>query len=351
MGRVDSSVGAPFVLDVSGSPRTMGLAQGEALRTPIVELYERRLELVSAASPSASLADVLGIASALWRQVVRLAPTTAIEAGAVAEAAGLSPGQLVVAGAYTDLIDVVVHAFPQAHRPHFDECTVAVSAELGYVAGTWDSHPGASDALVVLTRRPLTGPPTLALSTAGWPVQQGLNGDGLVFAITNLTPPRSSRAGLPYIAAVAEVSAQRSTESAVAWLANSQFCSGHSYLVADGQSAAVVETSAQGAECWPVVDVASEANHYRAQSRLADNSAYEFFDGSLTRQRDMEALAPSVHGHLDLFATVASHPRIRRAAPNVETGATFFASASDRVLYWTLGAPADADDFTASPLT
>lgn len=314
-------------LEVRGTPREMGLSHGEELRDQIQELYLQRLNILLAES-GLDQGSVLAAAADGWAAVERHCARISQEIAAVGEAANLSPAQLIVAGAYTDLADVL-DAAPESAS----ECTVAVS-DTGTIFGTWDSHPGASDAMVVLRREPTESPGTIALTTAGWPVQFGINSQGVCFAITNLTPQRASRSGLPYIAAVAEVAGSQSTADATGWLQHQDFMSGHSYVIADGEAAAVVETAATGSEVRSVqAGVEVQTNHYLGT--LDDNSRYEYGAGSDARRCELLVAADRVGSLHDFAGWLAHSKQVLRPSlgesPAV-TCAAFYVDAGSRLL-------------------
>lgn len=271
--------GAVLVVAVEGSAKSMGEQHGEELREEIRVLYETRKSLILR-SGACSETMLERLCLTLWRSIEEYAPFTSEEVRGVASAAGLSPWHMVVAGGYTDVLDVASGSDESA-----SECTIAVSGADRWMVGTWDSHPEARDAMVILKRVPNHGPSTVSLTTAGWPCQFGLNSAGLGFGITNLTPRRATTEGLVYIASIAEASAHSSVWSATEWLRSAPAASGHSYVLLDRFGAMLTETSVTGtsqSRCWePIV----EANHYT--SSLDDNGCYPFLDGSRRRAEEM----------------------------------------------------------------
>lgn len=180
----DSQV--PYLL-ISGTPEEMGRVHGETFSPLIQKLYHDRLGLLLKSRGGISVRSIKRIALYLWGAICRNCEIIAREVEETAKAAGLHPWQVVIAGAFTDILDLLL---PKCHGEHH-ECTIAINPRSSFIAGTWDSHESAMDSLIILERHPLGAPATLALTTAGWPCQQGVNDAGIGFAITNLTPTAS----------------------------------------------------------------------------------------------------------------------------------------------------------------
>ena len=274
---------SPPVLVLTGSYTKMGETHGEACRDAINDLIDDRLELLLGDSGALTVAELREICCNLLQCVCSSSDNLRDELYGTARGANLEAWRLIVAGAYTDVLDVI----RQPSSIQASECTVAMDSTKGCIAGTWDSHASAVNALVVVDRRPTNGPRTLALSTAGWPAQYGVNDSGLGFAITNLTPRTASRHGLVYIAAVARAAESPSTRSFEEFAMRTKFASGHAYLILDQSGDAVVcETSCTGVDMRSVHGLHVQANHYIGA--LDDNGMYTHIAGSHDRVNEME---------------------------------------------------------------
>jgi len=134
---------------------------------------------------------------------------------------------------------------------------------------------------LVLKRVQDNGLCTVSLTTAGWPVQFGINSLGLGFGTTNLTPTKSNIYGIPYIAALSHISTMENVNDATAWLKKQKFLSGHSYILIDRNGVKLLETTPSKTYEVSVNDCYCQTNHYK--SDIDDNSKYKFLRGSLNR--------------------------------------------------------------------
>lgn len=273
------------VMTVAGSPEHMGLELGRELGHEINLLFRARYAIVRRACGLAE--DAIETACRrLWRAIETNTPAVALEAGAAATASGLASWQMVIAGGYTDALDVLgAVGIDQA------ECTIGVRRNGPTIFGTWDSHPEAREGMLVLRRLPDVGISTLALTTAGWPCQFGINAMGVGFGITNLTPSRSAPDGIIYIAALADAVAETTARSAAARLGRLPLASGHFYLFVDDTDAELVETTSSGVRRRPSTETLVETNHYT--TGIDDNGRYCYLEGSQRRAWEMEAALPT----------------------------------------------------------
>lgn len=273
-------------LSVEGTPKNMGLAHGEEFKDKILFLLEERTTLLFKCLPSLTLEQLRRTCQKQYNYFKLHCPTLEEEVSSIAKAANIKPYQLVQAGGYTDLLD----SLGINHGYNLSECSIAMRPEEGYMAGTWDSHPSAIEGLILLKRAPAnTALRTLALTTAGWPAQQGINSSGLAFSITNLTPRRARKRGMNYIAANAVMSTCANIENFLQFAEKVKFCSGHSYLILDSNNrSCVIETSADRFISRVLLEPYIMTNHYRLYPKLDDNSNYRYLDGSINRQIEME---------------------------------------------------------------
>jgi len=231
-------------LDLAGGPAEMGLAHGETLRPAIWSLAAIRHERLRSQTGIAA-ADLDRLCRTLLAEVARQTPAYAAELEAIARGANLTPSEVRAEGAVTDLADLA------GAGEDGSECTtVAVSAAgpggAPLVFGTWDSHPEAQDALTLVRRRLRGGPDCLGLTSAGAPVQQGINTAGLAFATNNLKPSRPAP-GVVYIGALAALAETSSVAESTALLEGMTHAAGHYYPCADARGAAAgLETHAGG---------------------------------------------------------------------------------------------------------
>lgn len=327
----------PF-LRVAGSPQDMGHKHGATFSPLIRSLFRSRMAILEQCCKPCAKSNIQETAEHLLLSLSEIDLDLFAEINAVAFAAGLSPWQLIVAGGYTDIIDIL-RPIQEAGPDH--ECTLAVDPAKGYIAGTWDSHLSARDSLIVLERHPDKGLATLALTTAGWPCQQGVNSQGLAFAITNLTPQCARSSGLIYIAANAVVAGARSVADACETFSKLRFCSGHSYVLTGGDGAgAIIETTGENSRVFHVNTLTTKANHYwGGKEAIDDNRSYAYLEGSLTREAE---LRKNLSGEIDpatfrLCLTRCNSVNRTDEKGNGVTCAHFVISARDRSLCYQKG--------------
>jgi isopenicillin-N N-acyltransferase-like protein len=285
---------------VSGSLSQMGQQHGEAAADLVSELFATRFELLarqlSAALPEKPASELARLieswTTVLFSEMAAHLPDVAAEVTGVARGSGLEPWQLIVAGGYTDVVGGLVSPRRQQVA---SECTVvAMSGVRGggsVIAGTWDSHASASPALVLLRRQPASGPSSLALTTAGWPAQQGVTSAGLAFATTNLRPRRGGR-GIAYIGALAQLLSMPSIAEARTLLLRLGYCSGHYYPVGDehGRLLLLETSNDDRAELASGNGLVPHTNHYLAPALESENPHDEQTANSVERLRRVRAL-------------------------------------------------------------
>ncbi|MBI4576669.1 MAG: hypothetical protein HY722_10445 [Planctomycetes bacterium] len=346
-------------LDLAGTPREMGRTQGEALRGPIRELADERLERAvawcSARGVPATVDSCLAAASASWPHHREL-PRAAEELEGIAEGAGLAVERLLWAAAYTDLRDLVGRAAASVAE---GECSAFVvpgeCAEDGRLAcgQTYDMHASAARHLVLQRRRPQGAPECLALSTSGCLPLIGLNARGIAVGTNNLRP-RDPRPGVTYPALIAEALASGDLEDAVDRLTGCDRASGHHYYVCDPRRGFLVETSATRFALRAVSrSVAVHTNHYVLES-MVEMEAEEGPDPtSPVRLAALAAaLARTPLGAADLRAALSGHGGVCRhpaadahAGPDAEPNRTCAAAVlfpGEGLLEWAAGNPCAA---------
>jgi hypothetical protein len=327
---------------ISGTPQAMGEAHGETLREEIRDLVQSRTGMLMRLVPSATLDDVAWVSGEMWRQVQSALPALAREVEATARTAGVSPAELVVAGGYTDVCDALAAITRTVRTEVIDECTVAESSDPPFIVGTWDTHRSAVAALVLLRRVPDGGTETLALTTAGWPAQQGVNERGLAFAITNLTPRTAAASGLPYIAVNARLAESLSVRDFTEVATRLRYASGHSYLLVDASGAGVVlETSADAVKARAIKRLHVQANHYSDYLAVDDNGAYPYLRRSVERALTLRALLRRAAAPEALVEQIVASDVLYRncTTPDVVTGAYFFLDPPARRMYCGTGTP------------
>jgi hypothetical protein len=252
---------SPRYLELQGTPKQMGEQHGEALQSAIATLASERLDLIKSVSASVDVDSIEAVAVEVLEQTRRLLPDIYEESKATSRAAKVPHWLLLVAGGFSDIIDKVSKRAGVINS--LSECTLWPSyGENGLIrlVGTWDTHASAQEALVLIRRRPRHGVETLALSTAGWPMQQGISSDGLAFAIANLVAKTSSE-GTSYICALPELVRAATAADAFSKISSLSLCSGRYFVFCDSAGGfEAVETD--GSRYWHTHEHLAHTNHY-----------------------------------------------------------------------------------------
>lgn len=253
-------------LTLHGSAEEVGSKHGETLRIEINELYEERLKLIMDTTGT-ELNLVERISSGIWKSTKSILPEIIVEIESTAKAANLKPWQLIVAGGFSDVLDLCNHHNDIESKT--SECSIGISSledNIPLLIGTWDTHASAQNSLVLIDRKIGSGPRTISLSTAGWPLQQGLNEYGLSFAITNLGAT-SSLIGTTYIAALIAISCSESSKAASIKAQSIPLCSARYFQFLDKHGIHFgIETD--GNVFSSKIDTKNHTNHFVHQDML-----------------------------------------------------------------------------------
>jgi isopenicillin-N N-acyltransferase-like protein len=226
------------LIEVSGTPRAMGRAYGEAVRELVHGFMADRVRAGSLFVRQRRVGgDFLATAAACLAILKEWDPSGWDEHHGVAEGAGVDPVGLYAAGNLTDIRDAACFR-PLSASAESEGCTTALvpasrSASGAPLAGqTWDLNPPDLDFVVALRRRPSKGPATVSVTCAGCPNLMGLNADGLAFGTTNLKV-HGVRPGVPYLSILHRLSRERDRAGSAAVLRSSPRAAAHSYWLAD----------------------------------------------------------------------------------------------------------------------
>ena len=332
---INNSRDIPY-LKVAGSYKEIGKIHGDVFANRISSLYQDRLNILLNANPNISLTSIKQISEKLWKATENFDECIAEEVSATAEACGLDPWQMIIAGGYSDVLDLINPKIGGLYH----ECTVAINPIKGFIAGTWDSHPSAINSLILLERHPINAPSTLALTTCGWPCQQGINSNGVGFAITNLTPSRVNNLGLIYISANAVIGMEGSVSSVINRFEATGFCSGHSYVVLDSSQGAIIETTSENIFVRKVNDIQTKTNHYwQGKGAIDTNSRYQFLKGSKNRQDELFTNIIEVSYPEDFSKCLSNSSLVNRKNMDevAVTCAHFFISVNNKTLWYAKG--------------
>lgn len=269
-----------------GTPSEMGRQHGEALAHSIREIADERISILRDRSPAMTDTIIREACEEPLAEIYRILPEVADEIRGIAEAADVAPWQLLVAGGYSDIDHLIADAKAGDNCSPIAECTLVPAIDdtgTLLLAGTWDSHASAQNALVLVERHPSGGSATLALTTAGWPMQQGVTSAGLGFAIANLVPS-TPNVGVPYVAALPRVAAKKSLESAVAMVRTIPLCSGRFFALCDA-SGAYAGIESDGRQFWVSRELTAHTNHFVFDDAVAYEGRPEIRTASELRRQ------------------------------------------------------------------
>lgn len=262
-------------LDLRGSPFDLGLEHGRAFRSAIRDYAAERVALAGGAAWTGrelTRREVLALADACLSAHRDYAPDLVEELEGMARATDLTLGELIVAGGFTDFIDVVAAANGAAAQAletrAVDDCTAFLvpgsrTADGAAAFGqTWDMHEGSTDHLVLLRGRPAGAPDFLAFTTAGSIGMIGMNEAGVCVGINNLMAA-DGRPGVTWPFVVREMLKAETRDAALAALMRAPLAGGHNYLVLDAAGAgANVEAMPTASHVTPLAsDAVAHTNH------------------------------------------------------------------------------------------
>jgi hypothetical protein len=335
----------PPLLDLSGDPEEMGYQHGESLREVIQELAYERLDIIVDTNPGIHRGDIKEIAEKVLTMTRDSLPSIYIESLATARAANLDHWLLLVGGGFSDIHDLASKAM--GNKSMMSECTLWPAVGPGgtvRIAGTWDSHATAQKALVVVRRRLSNGLYTLALSTAGWPMQQGVTSSGLAFAIANLVATTLS-SGTSYICALPEIVRANTVQEAAVHAETIPLCSARYFSFADANGGFVALES-DGCTWWKSNVKSPHTNHFIFDRALAVEGRPNIAVSSANRCRAaitfMDGVVRSIE---ELFHALAFNDGTDSSIARLGTGrddrtcAAFVLEPSVQRMHFTFGPP------------
>ncbi|HEY5578667.1 MAG TPA: C45 family peptidase [Acidimicrobiia bacterium] len=266
---------APRVLELAGDAGTRGRLHGSSFAADIREYAEERVRLSYDGTWAGQKGDrttVLELAEACLPHHQAYAPDLYEEMLGMAEAAGLSPAEMVVVGGFTDFVDVVRARLGSA--PFEDTCTAFVVSDTvadgaGFLGQTWDMHATAERYVVMLRILPDVGPGALVFSTVGCVGQIGMSEAGIAIGINDLSA-RDGRPGVTWPFVVRKALQQDSLDEALASILGADLAGAHNYLLFDREGSGYdVEAMTSGSHVTPLEeDVLVHTNHCLAFQTL-----------------------------------------------------------------------------------
>ncbi len=178
------------------------------------------------------------------------------EMAAMADAAGLSLGEAIVVGGFTDFVDTVRGQL--GAPPEEDDCTAVIAPGPATADGrailgqTWDMHDSATRHVLMLDLRPDSGPAALVFTTEGCLGQMGMNEAGLAIGINNLAA-QIGTLGVTWPFVVRRALQQASLDDAIDCVLEAELAGAHNYMLVDGEGRGVnIEAMPQATQVTPV---------------------------------------------------------------------------------------------------
>jgi len=249
-------------LPAGKSPRVWGQIHGETFRGEVRALAAIRVYLCTKVGGFKTKDQVFAAATAHLPVLERYHASLHAELLGIAEGAGCTPEEIVVANHYTDLRDL--DPDPATWRPAplkddptgeahgqgaeglgGDGCSViwAETPAGRILAQTWDMHATAIPYVMVLrVPESADGPAATLLTVTGCLGMAGMSANRVAVAINNLFSTDATL-GVVWPAMVRRALAQRSAKEARDVIATSPIGSGHHYFVADRHHAYALEAS------------------------------------------------------------------------------------------------------------
>ncbi|MEM9070295.1 MAG: C45 family peptidase [Myxococcota bacterium] len=348
-------------LTVSGSPRAMGQAHGEAFRARIERFVEMRLEAVRGYMAERGRPDdwpqLFEVGKESFGRFEAWDPEGYAEHCGIAEGAGIDPLRLFSTANMTDMRDAVLLAAakgaPLTKIPDEGCSSLLVPASRtandGPLVGqTWDLNPPDVEYVVAVHRQPDEGPQTWAITCTGCLSLIGLNEHGVSVGTTNIKT-YGSRAGVGYLSILHRAIRAASAKEASALVQNAPHAGAHTYWIADATTQMEWEASPNAqvrrdTEDGPIW----RTNHCLATEHQALEGEV-VGESSLARfSRLKEVLEPATDVNVDTLKTLFSDrarglQSINRYAEDDQgtaTNAVFIASPTERRA-WACRGPAD----------
>lgn len=234
-------------VECRGTPRELGRAHGEALKSRIQAFVDQRRRALSQyfaeRAEAGRVADFDAAGRACLDAARRWDPEGTEEHDGIAEAAGLDSAVLYAFANMTDVRDVLL--LPST--PDREGCTsLLVPRQRGenqrlIAAQTWDLNPDDLDYVVAIHRRPKEGPETWSVTCAGALSLVGMNEHGVAVGTTNIKT-RASRPGVGYLSILHRALRSRSRAEAREVLRSAPRAAAHTYWTADATGAHELET-------------------------------------------------------------------------------------------------------------
>ncbi len=343
-------------LEVAGTARELGLAQGEALRERIRSFVAVRYNSVTGYFGDRGWKTIDGLLDAGRASMAIAAewdPEGHAEHLGIAEAAGLDPVELFTATNMTDMRDVVLLPWRRGEEGCTSVLVPASHAVGGHalVGQNWDLNPPDVEYIVAIHRKPVAGPETWSVTCAGCLSLIGINDRGLSVGTTNIKC-HGSRPGVGYLGLLHRALRSPDVAAASKVISEAPRAGAHTYWLADADEQVEWEASPVALErrdtsagpiartnhCIGAAHVAcqGEATTLSSRARL-DRAGALLGDGPIDRARLQAIFADRSDG-------VFSINRYPEDEQGTATNAVFIAEPAERRA-WACRGPADRGEW------
>ncbi len=272
-------------IELSGTPKEMGLAFGEQFRDKIQQFAETRMKRTRI------FLETYGVVEILDEEILKISKSLLVEHEkynkdlweefcAIASGANISPEKLLICQGYTDVRDYIFKL--KGHNDismRVPGCSAfmqpaAMTKDNGVLCGqTWDMSLEAVDFLLMVHKKPKNGLETLCLTTTGCFSLIGLNSAGIAVGNTNLLP-NDAKPGVHYLCTITNALQQKTLVDAKNSIINTNRLSGHSFYLASEQEGCILETTADTYQESPLTFFPlTQTNHYRDE-KLREREIY-----------------------------------------------------------------------------
>lgn len=254
------------LLKVSGTPFELGYQHGAAYREEIQRYTAERVALVQGGAWSGGplpRAAVLELAEACVPAHEAYAPDLVEELRGLAQATGLTLGELIITGGFTDFVDTVYGTYhrttPLEPELAIDDCTAFIVPDAraegaGFFGQTWDMHDSAEEFVIMLDVQPTGGTRALTFTTMGCLGQIGMNEHGIAVGINNLLGA-DGQIGVTWPFVVRKVLQQRDMDAALACITEAPLAGAHNFMLFDASGRGYnIEAMSTRHEITPLAD-------------------------------------------------------------------------------------------------
>jgi isopenicillin-N N-acyltransferase-like protein len=338
------------VVDLAGSPRELGRAHGEEMRSEIEQGLERWLDVVGAAThvPSHEYIPSFLEATDFFGAIDRFTPGLLEEVRGIADGARL-PFDTVFAYQLMDE-EWWYRLSRMRARKAIEACSAVgvISDDQSTLLAQNMDLPSHYDGTQVLLRvKAADQPEVLIFGPAGLLGTTGLNERGVGVCVNTLPQLRHSPIGLPVGFLVRGVLAQHSLDDAAALVRRVPHASGQNYMLGgpgalldlEGSAGAVTEVKRTGAQ-------SIHTNHPLASEDLDENAQPERRSTSPARLQKLDAMASAGAGlSVDQIQETLSDKQapvcVSRGSDWITLGSLVMELSKEPVLHIAPGPPAE----------